>query len=1094
MVKTMLLAWAAPVERAILGVLVVLMCLAPMRAQVSTADILGTVTDSSGAVLVGAKITVENPETGLTRTATSDSSGNYAIALLPTGRYNIKVEQAGFRVATITSVALAIGDRARQDIRLEVGQATESVQVSAQASALQSDSAAVGNLITDRVVQDTPLNGRNFIRLAQLGAGTNESTPNAMSSGNRPDDRRRTSALSVNGQRDYANSYLIDGIDDNERYIGTIMVKPSEDALQEFRVQTNSYAAEVGRTAGGVANLITKSGTNTIHGSLFEFFRNEHLDAKNYFVAATAPNPPYKLNQFGGSVGGPIKKDRTFFFGDYEGLRLRQGITYASTVPTLAMHNGNFAGLSTIYDPLSGTTSATRTPFAGNIIPVGRRDPTGLALLNLYPLPTIGGLTNNFTFSPVKAQRDDTFDTKIDHMFDERNQFFARYSFNDTNSYKPGQLPAVDGIFAGGDAGQYAGVARQRAQQGVASFIHTFTPALLLDLKAAYSRYVVRTTPVNYLSDVNSKIGIPGTNIDDDSSGLSPIGVAGYVGMGDATSIPLATINNVFQYQGSLTYIRGSHQMKMGGDLRRRQLTPFQSTSSKGQFLFDTGYTNNSSVSGSGNSVASLLLGYPTTENRTKLLVYQGFRSWEFAGYFQDDWRATHWLTLNLGVRWEVFTPFTEVANRAANLPDLSTGKIVIAGQNGVGATAGVETNWHSFAPRFGFAATVTPKTVLRGGFGISFWPPNTGTGSNSVFRDPPFTSVLSLTNSGRLISQGLPVPVATDPNNPTGTIYSVAHNITNPYVQQFNLTLQRQLFGGLVFNVGYVGALSRHVVFNYNGNLAPPGPGTIQPRRPYYSLLPNVSVIQVVNSTGNQEYHSMQTGLEHRFSKGFSLSTNYTWSHNIDDNPATGGGTLFATYFPQLVTNFKNERGDSDIDIRQRFNIIASYRLPFGSRLTGLSGVLAKGWQFNAVATAQTGNVETIQTSSNLANTGQTADRPNATGIPYGGGIYGNGTSSINNFFNKAAFATNAAFTIGNLGRNTVRGPRTANVDFSAFKEFQPRERVTLQFRAEMFNILNHPNLGMPNNVLGTGAFGVIGTTGNYLARNIQFALKLLF
>ncbi len=1076
----------------IFGVLAAALCLMPLAAQVSTADILGTVTDSSGAVLVDAKITAENPETNLTRTATTNGSGNYVISLLPAGRYNIKVEHPGFRVANLNSIVLAIGDRVRQDIRLEVGQATESVEVSAQASALQSDSAVVGNLITDRVVQDTPLNGRNFVRLAQLGAGTNESVPNAMSSGNRPDDRRRTSAVSVNGQRDYANSYLIDGMDNNERYIGTIMVKPSEDALQEFRVDTNSYAAEVGRTAGGVVNLITKSGTNTFHGSLFEFFRNEHLDAKNYFVGATATNPPYKLNQFGGSIGGPIKKDKTFFFADYEGLRLRQGITYASTVPTLAMHSGNFAGLPQIFDPTTGTSSATRVPFANNQILPARFNSTGLALLNLYPLPTTTGLTNNFTLSPVRAQRDDTFDAKVDHMFSERNQFFARYSFNDTNSLKPGQLPAVNDIFAGGDTGQFAGTARQRAQQAVASYIHTFTPSLLLDLKTSYSRYVVRTTPLNYLNNVNSKIGIPGTNIDADSSGLSPIGVAGYVGLGDPTSVPLATINNLFQYRGSLTYIHGSHQFKMGGDLRRRQLTPFQSTSSKGQFLFDTGYTNNGSSGG--NSVASLLLGFPTTEQRTKLLVEQGFRSWEFAGYIQDDWRVTHWLTLNLGVRWEVFTPFTEVANRAANLADISSGKILIAGQNGVGATVGVPTNWHSFAPRFGFAATVAPKTVLRGGFGISFWPPNTGTGSNSVFRDPPFTSVLVLTNSGNLISQGLPVPVATDPNNPTGTIYNVANNITNPYVEQFNLTLQREIVGGLVFNVGYVGAMSRHVVFNYNANLAPPGSGAINPRRPYFAQMPNVSVIQRVNSTGNQEYSSLQTGLEHRFSKGFSLATNYTWSHNIDDNPATGGGTLFSTYFPQLETNFKNERGDSDIDIRQRFNLIASYRLPFGSRLTGLPGVLVKGWAFNAVSTAQTGSVETIQTSSNLANTGQTADRPNATGLSYGGDTYGNGTGSVNNWFNKAAFVLNAPFTIGNLGRNTVRGPRAVSVDFSAFKEFQPREHMTLQFRAEMFNILNHPNLGMPNNVFGTSAFGVIGSTGNYLARNIQFALKLLF
>ena len=1072
------------------------MLLAPfaLRAQVSTADIIGTVTDSSGAVLVDAKVTVENPDTNLARTATTDSSGNYAIALLPAGRYNLKVEHAGFRAATVNSITLAIGDRSRQDIRLEIGQASESVEVTAQAAALQSDSAVVGNLISDRVVQDAPLNGRNFVRLAQLGAGTSEGVQNGLSSGNRPDDRRRTSSVAVNGQRDYANSYLIDGVDDNERYIGTIMVKPSEDALQEFRVQTNAYAAEVGRTAGGVINLITKSGTNAVHGSLFEFFRNEKLDAKNYFAGAV--NPPYKQNQFGGSVGGPIKKDKTFFFADYEALRLRQGLTYASTVPTLAMRSGNFAGLKPIFDPTTGdpANSSTRLPFLNNQIPSNRMDAAGLNVVNLYPLPTTSGLTNNFTLSPVKAQRDDTFDTKIDHMFNERNLFFGRYSFNDTNSQKPGQLPVINGIFGGGDAGQFAGTARQRAQQAVLSLIHTFKPTLLMDLKAAYSRFVVQTTPLNYLNNVNQKIGIPGTNIDTDSSGFSPIGVAGFVGIGDSTFLPLSTFNNLFQYQGSITYIRGSHQMKVGADFRRRQLTPFQSSHAKGNFLFDTGYTNNPTSSGSGNSVASLLLGYPTTEQRTKLLAWQGFRSSEFATYFQDDWRITRWLTLNLGLRWEVFTPFTEVANRAANLADINSGKILIAGQNGVGPSVGIPTDWHSVAPRFGFAATVAPKTVLRGGFGISFWPPTTGTGSNAVFRDPPFVSVLALTNSGRRLSDGLPPPVPTDPNNPTGTIYNVDKNITNPYVEQFNLTLQRELIGGLVFNAGYVGALSRHVVFNYNADLALPGAGAIQPRRPYYSLMPNVSNITRVTSSGNQEYHSLQTGLEHRFSKGFSLATNYTWSHNIDDNPGLGGGLRFNTYFPNLVNNFKNERGDSDIDIRQRFNIITSYRLPFGERTKGLQSVLLKGWQLNAVASAQTGNVTTIQTPSNLANTGQTADRPNVTGVPDSGSIYGDGTSSVNHWFNPAAYSLNSPFTIGNLGRNTARGPGVWSVDFSAFKEFRVRERYTLQFRSEMFNILNHPNLGMPNNVFGTSAFGVIGDTGNYLSRNIQFALKLLF
>ena len=344
------------VRATFVGLFAVIACIIPLSAQVSTADILGTVTDTSGAVLVGAKVTVENPATNISRTSTTDSSGNYSVVLLPAGRYNIKVENAGFRVANLTSVVLATGDRSRQDVRLEVGQATESVQVSAQAAALQSDSAVVGTLLTDRIVQDAPINGRNFVRLVQLAAGTTEGVQNGLSSGNRPDDRRRSSSVAVNGQRDYANSYLIDGLDNNERYIGTIVVKPSQDALQEFRIQTNSYAAEVGRTAGGVINLVTKSGTNTFHGSLFEFFRNQKLDSRNFFADPKQPNPPYKQNQFGGSIGGPIKKDKTFFFADYEALRLRQGLTYVSTVPTLAMRAGNFAGISNIFDPLNTVT------------------------------------------------------------------------------------------------------------------------------------------------------------------------------------------------------------------------------------------------------------------------------------------------------------------------------------------------------------------------------------------------------------------------------------------------------------------------------------------------------------------------------------------------------------------------------------------------------------------------------------------------------------------------------------------------------------------------------------------------------------------
>src|SRR6516165_4949827 len=352
--------------------------------QITTADVLGTVTDSSGGVLGRTAVTVSNLATGATRAAVADDRGDYLISALPVGHYRLKAEGKGFKVYEIPDLALAEGDRRRVDIRLVVGEVTESVEVSAQATALQSDSSSLGTLINERAVQDLPLNGRNFIRLAQLSMGANEDGDNALQSGNRPDDRRNSTAVAVNGQHGYNNNFMIDGLDDNERYIGTIVLKPAMDALAEFKLITNGYAAELGRTAGGVINLITKSGTSQFHGSLFEFFRNEKMDAKNFFAGPGA-TPAFKQNQFGGSLGGPIKKRNTFFFGDYEGLRLRQGITFTSSVPTLAMRQGNFTGLATIYDPI------TRTPYPGNQIPISAMDPRAVKVVNLYPAPQTSG-------------------------------------------------------------------------------------------------------------------------------------------------------------------------------------------------------------------------------------------------------------------------------------------------------------------------------------------------------------------------------------------------------------------------------------------------------------------------------------------------------------------------------------------------------------------------------------------------------------------------------------------------------------------------------------------------------------------------------
>ncbi|HVW86700.1 MAG TPA: carboxypeptidase-like regulatory domain-containing protein, partial [Bryobacteraceae bacterium] len=539
---------------AALALLLAALIIPPLVAQRSTADIVGTATDATGAVVSDLKVTVRNLDTGAEFSATTDSSGNYQVTLLPIGRYSIRGEAPGFKTWSVPEVVLAIGDRLRQDVHLELGAVGQSVEVVASSPALQTDSSSLGSLINERAVQDLPLNGRNFVALAQLAAGATEGEPTGLPSGTRPDDRRQTSAVSVNAQPTSFNNFLIDGMDDNERFIGTVIVKPSVDALVEMKVQTNLYSAELGRTAGGVLNFVTKSGSNEIHGSLFEFLRNEKLDARNFFAGATKPS--YKQNQYGGSVGGPIRRNRTFFFGDYEGFRQRQAQTFTNSVPVPAARQGDFSTLNPIFDPLSTRPDparpglSIRDRFTGDVIPASRIDPVGLALVNLYPLPLTPGLVNNFTYIPLKTQDNDTFDVRVDHRFSDANTFFARYSFNNTNTVIPKGCPtAPNGIDPVCDTGR-SGTARQRAQGAQINDVHVFGPHLVMELKAGFSRYYVFSLPVNYGKNVSQQIGLNGVNIDNDSSGLSIVGVSGIATLGDASFIPLITLNNLFQEVG----------------------------------------------------------------------------------------------------------------------------------------------------------------------------------------------------------------------------------------------------------------------------------------------------------------------------------------------------------------------------------------------------------------------------------------------------------------------------------------------------------------------------------------------------------------
>jgi hypothetical protein len=548
---------------------ILLLAAAPTRAQVTTADVLGTVMDPSGAVVPNVNVVAQSLTTSAEYSAPSDNSGNYLIRSVPPGSYTLRVEAQGFKTWSVREVTVAIGDRLRQEVHLETGQLTQTVEVKAETPALQSESSTLGGLIDSTAVANLPLNGRNFIALTQLVAGANDAAP----ADRGVDDRRRSSGVAVNGQSSTFNNFLIDGMDNNERFIGSVIVRPSIDALAEVKVQTSQYSAELGRTAGGVINMITKAGGNEFRGTLFYFFRNEKLDARNFFARPQDPKPAYKQNQFGGSIGGPIIKNRTFFFSDYESFRLRQATTIIRTVPTAAMRQGNFSGVNAVFDPTSQAPDPLRpggfirSRFPNDTIPVSQVDPVGLNVVSLYPLPQTSALANNLILSPVLHQRDEIFDMRVDHRFSDSDNIFGRYSINDTDTLLPAAsagggsfglgsgLPKVtDGIGKGIEPGGVQ-IARQRAQSAQVNEVHIFSPRMTLELKANFSRYVTHSLSPNSGTNASAQIGLTGVNTDLDSSGLANFTLGTYAAIGDGSFLPTTTINNLYQVAASIAYI-----------------------------------------------------------------------------------------------------------------------------------------------------------------------------------------------------------------------------------------------------------------------------------------------------------------------------------------------------------------------------------------------------------------------------------------------------------------------------------------------------------------------------------------------------------
>jgi hypothetical protein len=1027
------------------------------QAQVVTGDILGTVTDASGAVVPQAKIVITNTGTHETHELTSGTSGEYILTSLPSGRYSISITADGFRSAIINDVQLEAGGRLRQNVTLAVGENTQTVEVSGQTAALQTDTSTLSSVVTEQQVMDLPLNGRNFMQLTQLAAGANEAVSNALSSGGRPDDRRQTSAVSVFAQSDTLNNVMIDGVDNNEKVIGTIGVRPSVEAIAEFRVQTNVYPAEVGKTPGAVVNLITKSGTNDLHGSAYEYVRNDMFDARNFFAGAGA-NTKYRQNQFGGSVGGAIRKNKTFFFGDYEGLRIIQAMTFVSTVPTLyeQQHVGDFSDIG------------------GPVLTSSQINPIALKYFQLYPAPNLAGRVNNFTYSPNRTQTSDTFDVRVDQNFSDRDRFFARYSYNNVTTNTPDSLPAVSGISPGGSAVSYPGTSPQWAGQIALSHTHMFGSNKVLELRAGYTRISNASYPVNFGKDLGTQFGIVNANINAFTMALPQMAISGYSGFGNSSWVPLIDLDNTFQYAGSFTHTHGVHTFKYGAALVRRQIYNQQNAYGPGYYSF----TNNPTPV----VLANFLQGNVYSVQRRLTLSPYYFRTWEPSFYFQDDWRAMPWLTLNLGVRYDIFTPLTNASHSAQfSCFDPVKAAVITATENGVSASCNAKTDYGALAPRFGFAITLAKDTVLRGGYGMSYF--RDVTGPAAPFQNPPNSTWYAPNPLTVTLSTPLPLPTGVF----QGTVASgIQSDFKNSRIHQVNLNLQRS-FGGTVVTVGYVGGFAGRLRMVPNINVAPPSPAAFATRRPYYSVLPNVTDITMVSSFGATNYDGMLTTVERRLSHGLTLSANYTWSHSTGDFQSYSSGGSYNSAIPWQYE--KIEWGNTDLDIRHRIALMVNYALPFGRSLTGWKAGAAKGWRVNAIEVWQTGNYFSVANSSPRSNTGVGSDRPDLLGNP------NLANPTIQRWFDPSVFQPQALGTIGSEGRNILEGPHFRHLDLSFAKDFKIQERYTIEARFESFNLTNTPNFSNPAATLGTATIGTISSTkSGSTPRDLQFALRFLF
>ena len=1041
------------------------------NAQTYRGTIRGTIYDQHRSAIPGAEIKLINTETGESRAVRSGSEGEYAISSLKPGVYSIETVAQGF-MKRVDPLKVAVNEEIRFDIEMNIqGQDVFQI-IEPNESPLNRESAALETVIANTQITGLPLDGRNFYELTLLVPGAVPAAPGSAGSA------RGDFAFSVNGAREDANNFLLDGVYNVDPKLNTFGVRPSVDAIREFEMLTSSYDASFGRNPGAQVNVILNSGSNEVHGSAFEFLRNAALDGRNVFAPSTEPKPKYIRNQFGGSLGGPIKRNRTFFFADYEGTRSREGITRVTNVPTALERQGNFSQslFGVPIDPANGQ------PFPNGTIPDFRINAVGRAIAALYPLPNRNVPFQNFVSSPTQRDDNDSFDVRVDHRLNNEADLVFRYSFGDRDLFEPFTGSSFSVVPGFGD------LVKRRSQNAMGALTLFLTPTLVNETRVAFSRVAGSVT--QEASRLNSQVGLPTISPLARDAGLSFITITGFSPLGDEGNNPQNSVTNVYQILDNVSYAHGAHLIKFGADVRFSQQNAFRDVESRGRLQFSPfGQVTF-------NALGDLLLGLPLLTSVARVDNPQHIRTQSYNFFINDSFRARRNLTLTGGLRYEYNTPPVD-ANDRANIYDVATGTLVAVGTNGV-PRSGFHPDKNNFAPRVGFAWTIgeAEKTVIRGGYGVYYDQSPFAPAEALYFNSPYFDNNIFFSLPGLPLTLNDPFP-AFFPFPLPDSALAIQRDLRTGYMQHWNFNVEREIGSKSVLEVAYVGSKGTKLLTARDINQPQPSP--LPPGLPFVPRPnPRFDDIDLLESRANSNYNALQAKFHQRLSNGLSALASYTWSKSIDD-----ASNFFSSAgdpnFPQNSYNVRAERGRSNFDVRHRLSVSYSYLFPFGQgrRYMSESGwvtTLLSGWETFGIVTLQSGRPFTVALLSEIDNSGTgrsilgfgANDRPNLVSNPE----LSNPTTG--RWFNTAAFTFPAPGTFGNAGRNILDGPGYQNVNASLVKNTRVTERVNLQLRAEFFNLFNHPNFNLPDNFLGSPTFGVISSARE--PRHIQFGLKLLF